>query len=128
MKVITLKISKGLLQVALLCLISTLGDDLAAWLHLPIPGSIIGLFALFILLQTGIIHLSWVELGGTWLLAELLLFFVPSAVGVIQYSQLMQTSGLKLLIVIIASTTIVMLVSGLLTDLFVRLRKQLGAS
>ncbi|AHV99450.1 CidA/LrgA family protein [Paenibacillus sabinae] len=113
----------GMLQVGALTVFSLIMGDLSSWLHLPIPGSIIGMVLLFILLETGVIKLSWVEAGATWLLAELLLFFVPSAIGVMNYSKLLQTDGLSLLAVILAGTFIVMTSSGLLTALIFKFKE-----
>lgn len=49
-------------------------DLLARTLHLPVPGSILGMVVLFILLQTRVVKLRWIEVGAAWLLGELLLF------------------------------------------------------
>lgn len=84
-------------------------------LDLRIPSSLLGLVILFILLQTNIVRLEWVDLGAKWLLAEMLLFFVPSVVGVIQYPELITRSGVYLLIIIVLGTFAVMAVTGLLT-------------
>lgn len=100
-------------QVGLLFLLSVGMNVVADALHLPIPGTILGIIVLFLLLKTEIIKLSWIELGGNWLLAELLLFFIPSAVGVMKYIPILESQGLRILIVVILSTFIVMLSSGL---------------
>ncbi|MFY4774092.1 CidA/LrgA family protein [Metabacillus sp. RGM 3146] len=75
---------------------------------LPIPSGIIGMILLLAALYLKIIKLKWVEMGASWLLAELLLFFVPSAVGVVQIHDLFSTLGLKFLAIIIISIIIVM--------------------
>ncbi|WCK53792.1 CidA/LrgA family protein [Aneurinibacillus sp. Ricciae_BoGa-3] len=107
------KIIKGISQIGILIIISFLGSMISNALHLAIPGSIIGMFILFGLLQTGVLKLNWVEMGAGWLLAELLLFFIPSAVGIIQYKQLMIEQGSKFLLVIAISTFVVMAATGL---------------
>ncbi|WP_042208609.1 CidA/LrgA family protein [Paenibacillus durus] len=117
------KLLIGMLQVGALTVFSLLMGKLSSWLHLPIPGSIIGMVLLFILLETGVIRLGWVEAGASWLLAELLLFFVPSAIGVIKYTSLLETDGLSLLAIILAGTFIVMTSSGLLTVLIFKVKE-----
>ncbi|AIQ71451.1 CidA/LrgA family protein [Paenibacillus graminis] len=109
------KLSLGLLQVAGLTLFSMLVNVLTPFLHIPIPGSIIGMILLFLLLESGVIRLNWVEAGASWLLAELLLFFIPSAIGVMKYSKLLESNGLQVLAVVIVGTFAVMASSGLLT-------------
>lgn len=110
------QISIGVLQVAVLFLISMAMNKLADLLHLKIPGSILGIIVVFLLLQLKVIKLEWIERGANWLLAELLLFFIPSAVGVMQYIPLLESDGLQILLVVITSTVIVMLSSGMVAS------------
>lgn len=106
-------IGKGIIQVGILCVFSLIMDKLVDILHIQIPGSILGIFIVFILLQLKIIPLKWVDLGAKWLLAELLLFFIPSAVGIIKYENVLAKSGLSLAFIIFTGTIIVMVCSGL---------------
>ncbi|WP_411344156.1 CidA/LrgA family protein [Paenibacillus sp. WLX1005] len=107
-------IGKGILQVAVLMGFSQLLNLLVNWLHLPVPGSILGIAILFILLQSGVIKLEWVDIGASWLLAELLLFFIPSAVGVMNYIPMLEQDGVRIMAIVIFSTMLVMASSGLL--------------
>ncbi|MGG3280727.1 CidA/LrgA family protein [Paenibacillus solani] len=104
---------KGTLQVAGFMLLSLGMDQLAKWLDWGIPGSILGIVVVFILLETKILRLEWIELGANWLLAELLLFFIPAAVGIMKYFPMLEADGLQILIVVVFSTIIVMVSSGL---------------
>lgn len=108
------KMLLAVIQVAALMGFSELMNRIAIWTHLPIPGSILGIFALFLLLQFRIVKLEWIELGAAWLLAELLLFFIPAAVGVMNYIPMLEHDGLRILAVVVFSTLIVMISSGLL--------------
>lgn len=74
----------------------------------PIPASMIGLILLFIGLKLKIVKLKWVEQGGNWLLAELLLFFIPSAVGIVNYNEVLSWMGVEIVILIGFSTAIVL--------------------
>lgn len=109
-------IALSLLQVILLFFISIAMNQLAELLHLPIPGSILGIIVIFALLKTNVIKLTWIEKGANLLLAELLLFFIPSAVGIMKYIPLLESDGVRILVVVIASTFIVMLSSGLIAS------------
>jgi len=115
---------KGTVQVAALMAFSLLMNKLAGLLHLPIPGSILGIIVVFILLETGIIRLEWIELGANWLLAELLLFFIPAAVGIMKYIPMMENDGVRILIVVVFSTFIVMASSGLLASLIAKQKER----
>lgn len=114
------KILIGFLQVLILTLFTFLMEKISALLHLPIPGSMIGLIVLFILLKTNVVKLKWIDLGGSWLVAEMLLFFIPSAVGVIRYGDLMLDNGWKVIAVIILSSSAVMIGSGMLAEKMAR--------
>jgi holin-like protein len=114
---------KGIMQIAFLMFIAMLSDYAAALLSLPIPGSIVGLLLLFFLLNFNLLPLSCVERGADLLLAELLLFFVPSAVGIVDYQSLLMNSGVELFIVIILGSMLIMALSGFTTNKIAAWRK-----
>lgn len=109
-------------QVGLLALLSMAGNAAVDHLHWHIPGPMLGMVLLFVLLRTKLIRLDWVEAGANWLLAEMLLFFVPAAVGIIQYRQTLADDGSRVLLVIGLSTIAVMSCTGLLAEGVVRYR------
>ncbi|MBB6671380.1 CidA/LrgA family protein [Cohnella nanjingensis] len=100
------------LQIAALIALSRLADAAVRFLHLPVPGSIVGIGLLFVLLRFRIVRPQWVERGAKWLIAEMLLFFIPAAVGIVQYKQLVVTSGFRIAATILLSTLAVMLCAG----------------
>jgi holin-like protein len=91
---------------------SKMMNELASLLHFPVPGSILGMLIVFALLQAGVIRLEWIDAGAKWLLAEMLLFFIPAAVGVLPYKGLLLGNGLQIAAVILCSTLIVMACAG----------------
>lgn len=112
-RIYVIKMAIILLQIAGLTGLSLLGNWVSAtWLHGVIPGSIVGFGVLFLLLMVRIVRLQWVASGADVLLSLLLLFFVPPAVGVIQYGTLARTHGLLLLGIIVMSTILVMVCAG----------------
>jgi holin-like protein len=113
-------------QVVLLWLIYKLGNIVAEMTYLPIPGNVIGMIILFLLLLTGIIQLKWIEEGADILLKHLAFFFIPIAVGLMQWIGLFQLSGLQLLLSIILGTAVCIMVMSLVTTLLVRFRCQNG--
>ncbi|GIP58750.1 CidA/LrgA family holin-like protein [Paenibacillus sp. FSL W8-0186] len=117
------RIALSVLQITLLFFISMVMNQLAGMLHLPIPGSILGIIVIFALLKLNVIKLTWIEQGANLLLAELLLFFIPSAVGIMKYIPLLESDGVRILIVVISSTFIVMLSSGLIASRITKRRE-----
>jgi holin-like protein len=110
------KLWTGMAQVAFFIGFSMVMNAVADGLRLPVPGSILGIGVLFLLLQTKVIKLEWIDVGAKWLLAEMLLFFIPPAVGMMEYRELIRTSGLQLLVAVTGSVLVVMVGSGLIAE------------
>lgn len=89
---------------------------LVNWLHLPLPANLVGMLMLLALIVCRIIPLKWVRAGARWLLAEMLLFFVPAVVAVVNYTQLLMVDGWRILLVIALSTTLVLGVTAWVVD------------
>ncbi|GLV13357.1 holin-like protein CidA [Alicyclobacillus hesperidum] len=112
----TVAIAVIILQIAVLYGLADLGGLISKLLHTPVPGSIFGLIILFLLLQFRVLRLDWIARGGDLLIREMLLFFVPSSVGIMTYGHLMLHEGLQILVTIVCSTAIVMLITGTMAD------------
>ncbi|MBB6161955.1 MULTISPECIES: CidA/LrgA family protein [Rhizobium] len=110
-----------LAQVALIVLLWLAGEAVSRSTGLPIPGSVLGLFALLYLLITGTIRLSTMRRGANVLLADMLLFFVPAVLAVLDHSEFLGLVGLKVLAVIFAGTLMVMCMTALAVDVGYRL-------
>ncbi|MEK4148027.1 CidA/LrgA family protein [Robertmurraya sp. FSL W8-0741] len=104
-------------QILFIHLFLLLGVGVKAFLSIPIPASMIGLLLLFLALCFKIVKLEWVEKGANWLIAELLLFFVPAAVGIINYDEILSIQGLETLLLIAVSTLIVMGSTAFVADI-----------
>jgi holin-like protein len=111
-------------QVIFFMVISQVMNALAHHLLLPVPGSILGIICIFILLQTKVIQLDWIDSGAKWLLAETLLFFIPSSVGVVPYKSLLLGSGLQIVLVILCSTATVMVFTGKMAQGLARIKER----
>lgn len=101
------KIITIILQILFIHIFLFLGSAVKAIVSIPIPSAMVGLLLLFLSLLLGIVKLEWVEQGGNWLLAELLLFFVPSAVGIVNYDEMLSWQGFMSVLLIGLSTFIV---------------------
>jgi holin-like protein len=110
-----------LLQIAVLAAFWLLGLLLTAALSLPVPGAIVGLFLLLAALMLGGIRLADLRRGARWFLAELLLFFVPTVIHVLDHDHLFGWTGLKVLAAIIIGTLAVMTTTALSVEATLRL-------
>lgn len=115
-----MKFIKTAFQILLLYGIFLTGSWLTTVLHLPLPGSIVGLLLLWVALLLKILRLEWVESGGHVFLSYLPLFFVPAMVGVMDYGSLFVGKGFLLIPITIISTFFTMWVSGLTSQFIVR--------
>jgi holin-like protein len=103
-----MKLGLIILQVLFIHIFLFLGAAAKAFIPLPIPASMFGLAILFLALCLKIVKLEWVEKGANWLMAELLLFFVPSAVGIVNYDEILSFQGAEIVVLIGISTILVM--------------------
>ncbi|WP_438515403.1 CidA/LrgA family protein [Craterilacuibacter sp.] len=85
------------------------------WLP-AIPGGVLGMVLLLLALQYRLLPIAWVEHGANYLLAEMLLFFIPAVVAVVKFSALFEQAGLRIAAVIVLSTACVMLVTAFAVD------------
>jgi len=69
-------------QLTIIFTISLIGEIISDGLHLPIPGSMIGLLILFLLLQFKLLRMRHVNMVGNFLLANMTILFLPPAVGI----------------------------------------------
>ena len=109
------------LQVAIYIALFICAQRLVDWLHLPLPANIVGMLLLLALLALRVMPLRWVKAGGSWLLAEMLLFFVPAVVAVVNYGDLLKTEGWRICVVIALSTIMVLAATALVVDRVYRL-------
>lgn len=102
-----------------------LADRAASALHLPFSGGVVGLALLVTMLLAGWVRPSAIELGANWLLANMLLFFIPLVVSVVQFTQLLKTQGLTLFVNIGLGFASVMLATAFTVEGVCRYERQL---
>lgn len=74
-----------LLGFGVLLSFASLGESLTKYLHLPIPGPVLGMLLLWLGLAIGLVKLHWIEQAADGLLGILGLLFVPAVVGVVNF-------------------------------------------
>jgi len=110
-----------LLQAGLIMAFWLAGEGLVRLLDLPVPGAILGLIAVLALLASGRISLLSMRRGAEWLLADMLLFFVPAVLAILDHHEFLGLMGVKILAVILVGTVIVMTVTALTVDAAIRM-------
>lgn len=94
----------GALQIAFLALIAAFCGWLAAFSGMPVPGNVLGIVLLYILLSSGLLPERLVSTGAAFLLRHLVFFFVPIAVGLMNFGDVILEHGFILLCAVTAGT------------------------
>ena len=108
-------------QFGIILAVTCVGDFLNFALPLPIPGSIYGLVIMLILLITGVIKIYQVKDSAEFLID---IMFIPAAVGLLVAWGDLRPVLLPVLVTTVASTVIVMAVTGRVSQAVMRFRKR----
>lgn len=119
-----LNICKIILHIAFLYGIYLFGNWIQHVLGLVVPGSVIGMIILFIMLSTKILNVAWVEKGAKFMVNNLVLFFIPATVGIMNYFDLFAGKGFLLVVIVLFSTLLVMVSSGKMSQWVMRRRER----
>ncbi|KAB0665189.1 CidA/LrgA family protein [Oryzomonas japonica] len=111
-------------QALVILLFWALGEAIVRVTGLAIPGSIVGLLIMLALLVGKRLRVRTVRRGAEWYLAEMLLFFVPAVLAVLDHPEFLGLLGLKILAVIVLGTLTVMTVTAGAIDICYRLGKE----
>lgn len=107
---------KYLSQFGIIVTISFIGELLNKSIPLPIPASIYGMCILFIGLVTGIIRPAYVKETAKFMIEIMPLMFIPATVGLIESWNIMQNFVSAIIIISLASTITVAVISGHVTQ------------
>jgi holin-like protein len=112
------------MQLAWLVAIAAAARAISAWLPFQVPSGVIGMVALFVLLQSRLLKPCAVERAAAFLVRHLAFFFVPIAIGLMALADTLMPSAHRLLAVLAASAALGIVVSAYVTALLSRRRAQ----
>nr|WP_242455165.1 CidA/LrgA family protein [Pseudomonas sp. MS15a(2019)] len=98
------------------------GTWLATSFALPVPGGVVGLAILLLLLAARIVEPEWLQGGVRLLLGEMLLFFIPALLSLLDYGPLLRQEGVRILLAILLSTVLTMVATAYTVDWMFRRR------
>lgn len=101
-----------IIQIAVLYIFSIAGSLIAQLLHLPLPGSLIGMLLLFSGLCLNVIRPTWIQKGSEILLRFMPVFFVPITVGVITFPSLLSINGFTYVLILFMTTVVMLLATA----------------
>jgi len=117
---------KYLKQFCRIIFVAFVSEIIHELLPLPIPASIYGIVILFVLLETRMLKLESVRETGKFLIEIMPVMFIPAAVGLIDSWELIAPAIVQYILVIVASTLLVMGVSGVVTQAVIRGKEKAG--
>ena len=111
-----MKIIRTIAQIAILYGFYYIGVFIVQLTGLPLPASIIGLVLLFITLQLKWIKVEMIQLGASFLIGFMTLFFIPPMIGIINYPQLLSMDGIILMATVVFSTVFAIYITSILSQ------------
>ena len=85
-------------------------------LKLPLPGGILGLGITLLLLISEKIRIESLHSGASLLIKDMLLFFIPAVLAIVEHHEFVGLLGLKILGIILISTTFSMLITAFVVN------------
>ncbi len=101
-----------LLQLAIIIAIWLIAGFIQTFLLTFLPRGFIGLMLLLALLYSKILPFHHVSMGANFLLTHMILLFIPSTIGLIEYKDLIITQGPKLIVISIVSPVLMFFIVG----------------
>lgn len=111
-------------QLILLVAVCWVGNQIALLSGLPIPGNVFGMILLFGLLCLGVIKLQYIQEAADFLLKHMLFFFVPLAVGLMNWGRLFYDHALVLAAAVVIGAVVPFWVVGFLAQYSAKEEKQ----
>lgn len=107
-------------QFSIILLFAFLGEILRAVIPLPVPASIYGILLLFLALERRWLAAGDIREAVGFLIQIMPILFVPPAVGIMQAWSVLKPDLGPYLLIVIASTVLVILVTGRFTQFILR--------
>ena len=107
-----------MIGLAILLLFTLLGVLAHDFLHVPLPGNVLGLLFLLAALALRIVRLEWVEDAAGVLLRHMMLLFAPVIVGTLAMTDLLAANWLPLVATVVLSTLATLIATAGVATLF----------
>lgn len=118
--------------LVLLLVFQLLGNVAEMYFHLPVPGSVLGMFLLLVALIANDRLASWVRPISLVLISYLAVLFVPAGVGIMLHIDRLKNEALPIGVSLVVSTILTIAVTALVikysTIWLQKRKKQKGAS
>lgn len=113
-------LTRLLAELAILLAFYAVGRQLVLWLHLSVPAGVVGLVLLLTVFAFGWLSPDQLQRGAALLMGEMLLFFIPAVMSLLDQGALIKNQGWKIILIIVLSTVLVMLGTAITVELIYR--------
>ena len=103
--------------LVLLLVFQLLGNVAEMYFHLPVPGSVLGMFLLLVALIANDRLASWVRPISLVLISYLAVLFVPAGVGIMLHIDRLKNEALPIGVSLVVSTILTIAVTALVINL-----------
>ena len=103
---------KYIMQFGVIIAFSLLGEVLNSIIPLPVPASVWGMVALFIMLCLKVVKLEFIENAADFLLSIMTVMFVPVGASLITSYSSIKSEIVGIFVIIIVSTLVCFLITG----------------
>jgi holin-like protein len=105
-------IMKIYFQLLIIFGFSFVGDTLSNSLHLPVPGSILGMIFLFLALQFKVLKFTDVDEVGSFLINNMTILFLPAGVGIMAKWSLISNFWWQIALIVLLALIVNVFVLG----------------
>ena len=95
---------KMMYQIGILFGVCLVGQAISVFLPIPFPGSVLSMIILFLLLYFRVIKVDHIRQKSDFLLKNMAFFFIPAGIGILSSFDLIRSSILPLLTIIVVTT------------------------
>src|SRR5690625_6129150 len=85
----------------ILLILYLIGEWIAGWIPFPVPGAVVGMILIFVLLQSRLIPLTWVEKATDYILIFMGVFYISYGVGIVGSGYLLTEWGVLRLVFVV---------------------------
>lgn len=103
------------LQTFYLWLFFAGGNLIASFIPFPIPGNVVGMLLLFAALCLGVVKVEQLQVASSFLLKHLTFFFIPLAVGLMNWGELFMEHSVTLGVSIVVSAFLTLIGVAIIT-------------
>ncbi len=114
---------KLLLQLTIIIIVWMIAGLLHASLLTFLPRGFVGLTLMLAILYSKILPFHYVSMGANFLLSHMILLFIPSTIGLIEYKDLILTQGVKIMVISIISPILMFFIVGHIVEWLYKLEK-----